>query len=401
MSIAPRRPLLALALCVIATGCGDDGLASTGASASTSESTSDGTTGDGATTTTTAAGTASASGTTTPTTTTTAGGATTGATDATTTDATTTDATTSTTTTTSTTSTSDDPTGGVDLHDPDQDGPWTIAEIKGIAKAGDVDVPVDCFYPTGGPEPGPYPVVIVAHGFQLPASQYTSYVKRLATHGYVAVNADYEAGLFNPDHVAYAGQLLAAIDWVAAQGGLAGIADTDAVGLTGHSLGGKISVLGATLDPRVRASITLDPVDSSVMCNQQKCPDVSALLPIDVPLGFVGETLDSMGGFMPCAPAADNFLTFYQGAGAPALAVTVLGANHMSFVDDVDACGINCTLCQPATLDNPTVNALARAYVVAFYGRWLKGIAGYDAYLTGAEAEARYVAKGLATIQAK
>jgi hypothetical protein len=142
-------------------------------------------------------------------------------------------------------------------------------------------------------------------------------------------------------------------------------------------------------------------VDSATMCDMQKCPDVSNMLPIDMPLGFVGETLDGEGGFMPCAPAADNFLTYYKNATAPALAVTVLGANHMSFIDDVASCGITCSFCKMATLDNKVVNDLARAYVVAFYSRWLKDIAGYDTYLTGAEAKARYVDTKLVTIASK
>ncbi len=296
----------------------------------------------------------------------------------------------------------DDTTGGaVDVYDPDQDGPWQIAEVKGTWKVDGVNVPMDAFYPTAGPEAGPYPVVVIAHGFQLPASQYTKYAQRLATHGYVALTADFQAGLFNPDHVAYAKQVLGGIDWAAQEPKLAGVADTNNVGLTGHSLGGKLSVLGAVMDGRVRASITLDPVDSATMCDKVKCPDVSDMLPIDVPLGFVGETLDSMGGFMPCAPAADNFLTYYKKATAPALAVTVKGANHMSFIDDVARCGFTCNLCQMPTLDNAVVNALGRAYVVAFYGRWLKDEAGYETYLTGAAAQDRYVESGLADIATK
>lgn len=296
----------------------------------------------------------------------------------------------------------DDTTGGaVDIYDPDQDGPWQIAEVEGSWKVDGVTVPMDAFYPTDGPQAGPYPVVVIAHGFQLPASQYTKYAQRLATHGYVALTADFQAGLFNPDHVAYAKQVLGGIDWAAQEPKLAGVADTNNVGLTGHSLGGKLSVLGAVMDDRVRASITLDPVDSATMCDQVKCPDVSDMLPIDVPLGFVGETLDSMGGFMPCAPAADNFLTYYKKATAPALAVTVKGANHMSFIDDVASCGFTCNLCQMPTLDNAVVNALGRAYVVAFYGRWLKDEPGYGTYLIGAEAQTRYVESGLADIQTK
>jgi hypothetical protein len=104
---------------------------------------------------------------------------------------------------------------------------------------------------------------------------------------------------------------------------------------------------------------------------------------------------------MACAPADDNFTTFYAAAASPALQVTVDGANHMSFIDDVASCGITCAFCQQPTLANATVNDLARAYVVAFYGRHLRNNPGYDTYLTGAEAQARYVDEGLIAIESK
>ncbi len=305
-------------------------------------------------------------------------------------------------TTTAGTTTDDTTTGDSDdLYDPNEDGPWQVANLKGSYTVNNVKVATDAYYPSGGPEPGPYPVVLIAHGFQLPVTQYTKYAQRLASHGYVALTVDFQAGLFNPDHVAYAKQVVGGIDWVAAEPTLKDLADTNNVGLTGHSLGGKLSIFGAVMDNRVRASITLDPVDSAVMCDQVKCPDVSNMLPIDIPLGFVGETLDGEGGFMPCAPAADNFLTYYKNATAPALAVTVNGANHMSFIDDVASCGITCNFCKMPTLTNKVVNDLSRAYVVAFYSRYLKDIPGYDTYLTGADAQARYVDTNLVTLASK
>lgn len=291
--------------------------------------------------------------------------------------------------------------GGDEVYDPDLDGPWEIVEIAGAIDVGQVEVAIAGFYPTGGPASGPYPLVVVAHGFQLPPTQYTSYVRRLATHGYVAVTADFQAALFNTDHVANTQQVLGAIDWAAAEPELAGVVDADTVGLTGHSLGGKLAIHGAALDPRVRASITLDPVDGSQMCDPNKCPDVSEMLPLDIPLGFLGEVLDGSGGFMPCAPAEHNFLSFFADAAAPALAVTVNGANHMSFIDDVAGCGLTCSLCKMPTLDNEEVNRLARAYVVAFYGLYLKGEAGYETFLTGDAAQLRYVDPGLVTLGVK
>ena len=78
--------------------------------------------------------------------------------------------------------------------------------------------------------------------------------------------------------------------------------------------------------------------------------DVSQLMnSLQIPTGFLGETTDATGSFQACAPEADNFTTFYGNANPPSFAVTVLGANHMSFLDDPSACGLVCSFCKPAT----------------------------------------------------
>lgn len=289
--------------------------------------------------------------------------------------------------------------------DPNHDGPYTITELDDsmtVVATGDKQA-IHCAYPTAGPSAGPYPVVVVAHGFQLPSTQYYGYVRRLASFGYVALTADFPAGFVTPDHVKGAKDLAGALDWAAAKAELAGKANASLAGVTGHSLGGKLSFLAATLDPRFRAAITLDPVDTSSFCDLSKCPDVSALMgTLSIPTGVVGETTDAGGGFgQACAPKADNFATFYAGANSPSLSVEVLGANHMSFLDDVSSCGFTCGVCQAAKADNAVVNGLSKAFVVAFYERWLRGDASYDDYLTGATAKTRYVDTGLATIESK
>ena len=284
-----------------------------------------------------------------------------------------------------------------------RDSPYQTAVIDDVVTVPSTgnSVAIHAVYPTAGPEAGPYPVVLMGHGFQLPPSQYDGYLDRLATHGFVALTVDFVAGFIGVDHPANAEELLYGIDWVAADPTLGPLSDTNEVGSSGHSLGGKVALLAATMDARIKASITLDPVDGGMSCNAQTCPDVSALMPIPIPTGFLGETLDAMGGFQACAPAAENFTTFYANTSAPSLSVEVLGANHMSFLDDVSSCGFTCGFCNAATLENATVNALSKAFVVAFYARHLKGETGYDTFLTGAEAQARYVDPGLVTIESK
>jgi predicted dienelactone hydrolase len=294
---------------------------------------------------------------------------------------------------------------GGGIADPGMDGPFTFAPVSGSAmnpESGGM-VAVKGFVPTAGPSSGPYPVVIIAHGFQIAATQYDTYAERLASFGYVALNVDFQASLFSVNNVENANDLIGAIDWAGSAPELAGKADLTKVGTTGHSMGGKLALLAATLDPRVKASITLDPVDGAMNCSAANCPDVSDKMPmLNIPTAFLGELLDSSaGGFgMACAPAANNFETFYAGAKSPSLSINVLGANHMSFIEDPSSC-FSCGFCKMATAQQAQVLGIAKSYVVAFYERYLKGITEYDTYLTGAEANARYVTPGQISIQSK
>jgi hypothetical protein len=73
----------------------------------------------------------------------------------------------------------------------------------------------------------------------------------------------------------------------------------------------------------------------------------------------------------------------------------------MDFLDDEATCGLVCSLCTAGTAPNATVNDMAHAYVAAFYERYIRNNTAYDTYLTGAEAEKRYVTTGEATITSK
>ncbi|MEM6789928.1 MAG: hypothetical protein AAF928_12905 [Myxococcota bacterium] len=287
--------------------------------------------------------------------------------------------------------------------DPELAGPYTTAVIDEsftVSSTGST-VDVHAVYPTAGPDAGPYPVVVLGRGFTISARQYDSYLDHLASFGYVALSVAYPTPLFGPNHVENAEELAAGLDWAAGHPTLGPIADEMNAGSTGHSLGGKLAVLAATFDSRIAAVIALDPVDGAMSCSPQNCPDVSALMPISIPTGFIGETTDATGGFQSCAPAAENFETFYAGTSSPSLSVEVLGANHVSFVDDLQTCGLACSFCNPATAMQEDVRRLSRAMMVAFFERHLRGDTRYDAFLDGAEAQSRYVNSGLAVILSK
>lgn len=298
--------------------------------------------------------------------------------------------------------------GTVELVDPTQAGPNGTTTHEGSANVSSTghQVPMHCRLPLGSSSEAA-PVVLIAHGFQLPAKQYWGYAERLATHGIIACTADFPAG-FSADHAANAKDVSGALDWVlveSAQAGspLQGKVDINQVGVMGHSLGGKVSVLAAKADVRFRAVLGLDPVDTSMLCDATKCPDASDAQPLGVPTAYLGETLDSTAGLggQACAPAADNFQTFYAKAGSPSFELTLNGANHMSFIDDVASCGLTCGFCKPATMPSAEALAIARAYSVAFFRRYLLGQTGYDTWLGGDLAKQAWVDSGKVGLQSK
>lgn len=298
------------------------------------------------------------------------------------------------------------PDAGGAVPDPNVTGPYGYAEFDDTAKiasTGD-SVAVHCAYPIGGGAAGPYPVIVLAHGFQLAPDKYYGYVRRLASFGYVAMTVDFPTSFISNDNPKEAKDLAGALDWAAQKGGvLTGKVDADNAGVMGHSLGGKLAFLAATLEPRFKAVLGLDPVDGGgpLGCNLPQCVDVSvAVAKLAIPSAFVGETTDAAGGMQPCAPSANNFQTFYASVPSKSVAVTVNGANHMSFLDDTNGC-MTCGFCNKATAAQATVTDLSRSYAVAFFERNLRGLTAYDDYLTGATAQARYVATGIASIQSK
>lgn len=299
--------------------------------------------------------------------------------------------------------------GGSSALDPRQDGPFSTTTVDATTKVAATgnNVPMHCVVPSTGPASAPYPLVIILHGFQLPPAQYYGYANRLGTYGYVACTADYPATLFNVSHAAAAKDAAGALDWAIQSsetvgGQLAGKVDKEKVGVMGHSLGGKVSVLAASDDARFKAVLGLDPVDTvPPTCNATQCPDASQKLPLPIPTAFLGETLDATGGFQSCAPAADNFQTFYTAASSPSLEVTLVGANHMSFLDDLASCGFTCGLCKAATMPQADALGVARSYTVAFFERHLRGNTAYDAWLTGADAQQAFVGSGKVTLQSK
>ena len=170
--------------------------------------------------------------------------------------------------------------------------------------------------------------------------------------------------------------------------GLAARLDAGKIGVAGHSLGGKVSINAAILDSRIKAVVGWDPVDALPPFGNDGSLSVAPELMggLTVPIALLGETTDSSGGLggMSCAPAADNFHQYYEHATHAAIEIEVMGASHMSFLDD-PACGFTCSSCPAGTDDPATSRRLTRRYLTAFLNVTLRGLPAYRSYLIGAD----------------
>jgi predicted dienelactone hydrolase len=223
--------------------------------------------------------------------------------------------------------------------------------------------------------PGPRPLVVISPGFLMARTQYTSYAQHLATWGFVTILTDYAESGFGTDHQRVANDIPAVITWALAQSNLA--IDPAKIAVAGHSLGGKVSILAASQDTRIRAVVAWDPVDSNApSVTPERMGTMTAAVAV------IGETTNATGGFMPCAPAADNFTQYYAAAPSPALQATVAGADHEDWLDNPNdpSCFV-CGVCGPGSAPADRARTATRRLDVAWLRKHLFADASMDAWL--------------------
>jgi predicted dienelactone hydrolase len=282
--------------------------------------------------------------------------------------------------------------------DPSGNGSYSVFRQSSTASTVDGSVAITVCAPSldGGATiataGSPFPVVVIAPGFQQGRTQYDSYCRHLATWGVFAIARE-NGGGFAPDHDKIARQTSGVIGWVLASSPWKDRLDGTKIAVAGHSLGGKTSLLAASRDARIKAVVAWDPVDSNT---PSVAPEKMPL--VTVPVLLLGETLNGSGGFQPCAPSAENYHQFFLASNAPALEVTVIGADHMDWVDNTGC--FTCGFCTKGAADHLAVKALTRRSTVAWLLRYLKNDLTMDTYLTGAVMQAD-VAAGRAVIATK
>ncbi len=279
------------------------------------------------------------------------------------------------------------------LDGPAPDGPglFQVTTVEDQVLRGDRTIPVVAHMPEEAE--GPLPLIVFLPGFQAKSDWYAGTMDYLASHGFVVVRAQPPGGFLDVNHVEMAADVTAVLDWALNPAGpLEGRADPDRIGLTGHSLGGKIATMSAFRDGRATALLPLDPVNGGNPFTgfTEELPDIvpDEVAPLAIPVGFIGETPSAQGSsdsLPACAPADGNFTTFYEAAASAPWKASwdLLEAGHMDFVDDFATCGFACELCVRGNADPTIVLATVRTLATAFFRRHLLGETAMDAWLIG------------------
>ncbi len=126
--------------------------------------------------------------------------------------------------------------------------------------------------------PGPFPVVVVNHGF-IPPDRYWIgqdsgiFGDPMASHGFISVAPNWPgyagSGPAPSDLPQIVGQVVTALDLVSSVSALPQ-ADRNRIAFVGHSNGGGISEIAMVVDPRIRAVVLQAPVSTDMADNARK-----------------------------------------------------------------------------------------------------------------------------------
>jgi dipeptidyl aminopeptidase/acylaminoacyl peptidase len=166
--------------------------------------------------------------------------------------------------------------------------------------------------------PGPFPVVVVEHGF-IPAERYWIgqdsglFGDPMAASGFISVAPNWPgysgSGPAPPDLPPIIGQMVTALDLVSSLSTLPQ-ANLDKVAFVGHSNGGGISQLAMVVDPRIKTVVLHGPVSSDMADNGRKWWTARG----EVGTGPVGNPDQNPDGYRHISPR-----NYFQTGQAPVL----------------------------------------------------------------------------------
>lgn len=221
---------------------------------------------------------------------------------------------------------------------------------------------------------GPFPLVIASPAQGLQRALLYPYAARLASYGVLTV---IQSPRSERDYQGYVNDTSGVLDWLLAPTGaaevtaaIAGRAAADRIGLLGYGLGGKISVMLAARDARVRALFLLDPLDPpSPVAGTLGARDLIGGLHLPSPLGLLAESLSQQAGPQqtPCAPLDQGYAVLMPLAPTGSVGLLLQGAGHADFIEDRIRCGLFCAACPAGTAATAQTAALAVRYVTAYF----------------------------------
>lgn len=283
-----------------------------------------------------------------------------------------------------------------DAPSPMADGPATVEvlEVEVPNASGDAQDAL-LFVPAGTER---HVTVIFHHGLQLTNENFRSYGQRLASHGMIVLMPNTGDTLTRArTHALLAQDTVEALNWLEDQDEFPASpiftrVDRDAIGVAGHSRGGKQAIFAATTDARIGASFTLDPVDSGPPfgSNPTDYPSVAPERMADhtIPGGFVGAGLAGTGPFPfapACAPPDDNYAQYFSAAAGPSFQYAFADAGHLDFLDSCS--GLTCRTCTAGS-DPAALRDASRGLMTAFFLTFLAQDTRYRAWVDGSQARA-------------
>ena len=272
---------------------------------------------------------------------------------------------------------------------------------------------------------GPYPLLIVSHGYPGNRFLLSHLAENLASKGYVVASIDHTDSTYS-DQAAFGSTLLnrpldqlfvldemAKLNSSDPTGTLKGMVNADQTGLIGYSMGGYgvVNTIGggftaasvafpwavpqgalavrqagnaayaASMDKRIKAAIAFAPWGWN-----RGFWDAAGLAGITIPVFFVAGSVDDVSGY---APGVRNI--FEASVNAPRYLLTFENANHNAgapMPPPVETWKpvsnlkfIPAEHYMDAVWDNVRMNNIAQHFATAFLGKTIKNDASMDAYL--------------------
>ncbi len=217
------------------------------------------------------------------------------------------------------------------------------------ATSAGIDAPPD-------PSGAPYAAISFGHGYLQPPERYESTLQHLATRGYFVIATRSGLELF-PSHAAYADDLRICLSELeslnAGASPFTDLIDTDAFGLSGHSMGGGASILAAAADPRVR-------VVSNLAAAETNPSAIAAMATLDRPIFLICGSEDAI-----VPPPVHGQRMYDNGRGARQLPL-ILGGSHCGFMDR------DAIVCDSGSLGREQQLEITRRLLTATFHLYLK-----------------------------